>query len=234
MIVDDRGPYVDDRIIDLSKGAAKKLGVIQKGTSRVRVQALPDQSHALSMHLARIGNRWGYVKGQTWRQVYLRDIAHKFDENPYEKGSSRSHPVPGYAPSKVTRRTDMKKASAHTREAAVSFEYKPELRKDLDDLVAGHAAAFTPPVAGTSSGPSTMPVGKSYYIQLATFVQEGNAKKLIDDIGGLAQSKIVKTTVPPGQNFYAVKCGPFPNKDAAEIALTSLDVFGHNPVLVEE
>ena len=36
--VNDRGPFVDGRIIDLSKAAAKKLGTYQKGVARVRVR----------------------------------------------------------------------------------------------------------------------------------------------------------------------------------------------------
>jgi rare lipoprotein A len=36
--VNDRGPFVAGRIIDLSKGAAKKLGTYQKGVARVRVR----------------------------------------------------------------------------------------------------------------------------------------------------------------------------------------------------
>ena len=36
--VNDRGPFVDGRIIDLSAGAARKLGFYDKGTARVRVE----------------------------------------------------------------------------------------------------------------------------------------------------------------------------------------------------
>ncbi len=36
--INDRGPFVKDRIIDLSYGAAKKLGIVQKGTARVEVR----------------------------------------------------------------------------------------------------------------------------------------------------------------------------------------------------
>lgn len=35
--VNDRGPYVDGRIIDLSKAAAQKLGMIETGTARVKI-----------------------------------------------------------------------------------------------------------------------------------------------------------------------------------------------------
>jgi len=42
--VNDRGPFVDGRIIDLSAGAARKLGFYEQGTARVRVEALELES----------------------------------------------------------------------------------------------------------------------------------------------------------------------------------------------
>jgi rare lipoprotein A len=36
--VNDRGPFVEGRIIDLSAGAARKLGFYKKGSARVRVE----------------------------------------------------------------------------------------------------------------------------------------------------------------------------------------------------
>lgn len=38
--VNDRGPFVDNRIIDLSYAAASKLGYVNKGTARVRVERI--------------------------------------------------------------------------------------------------------------------------------------------------------------------------------------------------
>ena len=38
--VNDRGPFVKGRIIDLSAGAARKLGFYGKGTARVLVEAV--------------------------------------------------------------------------------------------------------------------------------------------------------------------------------------------------
>ena len=38
--VNDRGPFVKDRIIDLSKASAIRLGFVQRGTGRVRVTYL--------------------------------------------------------------------------------------------------------------------------------------------------------------------------------------------------
>lgn len=39
--INDRGPYKDNRIIDVSKGAARKLDMLQKGLSRVRLYRVP-------------------------------------------------------------------------------------------------------------------------------------------------------------------------------------------------
>ena len=38
--VNDRGPFVDGRIIDLSAGAARKLGFYEQGTAKVRVETI--------------------------------------------------------------------------------------------------------------------------------------------------------------------------------------------------
>lgn len=37
--VNDRGPYAKGRVIDLSKGAAKKLGIDDEGTAKVKIEA---------------------------------------------------------------------------------------------------------------------------------------------------------------------------------------------------
>lgn len=46
--VNDRGPYVGDRIIDLSRQSAKLLGFERKGTAKVRVETLVDESLELN------------------------------------------------------------------------------------------------------------------------------------------------------------------------------------------
>jgi rare lipoprotein A len=40
VVINDRGPYVDDRIIDLSKSAAEKLGFITQGLAEVRLEVI--------------------------------------------------------------------------------------------------------------------------------------------------------------------------------------------------
>ena len=46
--INDRGPFVDDRVIDLSRAAAIKLDVLAKGTAPVRIVALDEQPQSAS------------------------------------------------------------------------------------------------------------------------------------------------------------------------------------------
>jgi rare lipoprotein A len=43
VIVNDRGPYVDGRVIDLSRSAARKLDMIDDGTAPVKVEVKPSE-----------------------------------------------------------------------------------------------------------------------------------------------------------------------------------------------
>jgi rare lipoprotein A len=47
--VNDRGPFANDRLIDLSEGAARQLGILDKGVSGVRVRKVnpPEQERAV-------------------------------------------------------------------------------------------------------------------------------------------------------------------------------------------
>ncbi len=46
--INDRGPFAHTRIIDLSRRSAQLLGMEAKGTAKVRVKILPDESRALA------------------------------------------------------------------------------------------------------------------------------------------------------------------------------------------
>jgi rare lipoprotein A len=41
--INDRGPYAEDRAIDLSRAAAKKLDMEEDGTAKVKIEAKPNQ-----------------------------------------------------------------------------------------------------------------------------------------------------------------------------------------------
>jgi rare lipoprotein A len=44
--INDRGPYVGERVIDLSRAAANALGFVESGLTLVRIELLPDEAGA--------------------------------------------------------------------------------------------------------------------------------------------------------------------------------------------
>jgi rare lipoprotein A len=52
--INDRGPFVDDRIIDVSKAAAQELGMIREGVVEVRVEVLERSEDASEG----VGEQW--------------------------------------------------------------------------------------------------------------------------------------------------------------------------------
>jgi rare lipoprotein A len=63
--INDRGPFVENRIIDLSFKAAKMLGIVEKGTAKVRIIALnnikagvnPNQNKEFTVQIASFKDR---------------------------------------------------------------------------------------------------------------------------------------------------------------------------------
>jgi len=67
--ITDRGPFIQGRLIDLSQAAAKQIGLVQKGTGRVRVEVLKTPQPIES------GGRWAVQLGGFERENRARDIA---------------------------------------------------------------------------------------------------------------------------------------------------------------
>jgi rare lipoprotein A len=56
VVINDRGPYVDDRIIDLSKSAAEKLGFVTHGLAEVKLEVIDPGDGKTSDPVRVIGN----------------------------------------------------------------------------------------------------------------------------------------------------------------------------------
>ncbi len=83
--VNDRGPFVEDRILDLSYAAATKLGMIGNGTALVRVTALTSP-YVVNEDSSKITERLGrFLQIGTFRNQYnaLKQIAKASKYTPY-------------------------------------------------------------------------------------------------------------------------------------------------------
>lgn len=57
--INDRGPYYKNRVIDLSKSAARKINLVKKGTAQVRIELIgykPLNFKALLLHYQNLSN----------------------------------------------------------------------------------------------------------------------------------------------------------------------------------
>jgi len=74
--VNDRGPFVKDRIIDLSYKAAKELGIADKGTGRVRVTLLSESPKEFVLNGKEVDINKGNFNiqiGAFWIEKMLKD-----------------------------------------------------------------------------------------------------------------------------------------------------------------
>ncbi len=71
--LNDRGPFVAGRIIDLSREAARRLGFLKSGIARVRVQILAEQSLAME-RAAKNNNFSKLVLNETMPQVEADNV----------------------------------------------------------------------------------------------------------------------------------------------------------------
>jgi rare lipoprotein A len=44
VVINDRGPFVEGRIIDLSYASARALGIVEKGVARVRIHVIDEEA----------------------------------------------------------------------------------------------------------------------------------------------------------------------------------------------
>lgn len=134
--INDRGPFSKERIIDLSKGAARELGMISAGVSQVRVEAMQVDSQ-------------GYISGKAARTLYQLakkeglplkvknedgDLAFKTDDSASAKPAvkttaKRAKSVQRTKSTKTAAKTAVKKAVKTTKKADAKSNTKQAVKK---------------------------------------------------------------------------------------------------------
>lgn len=71
--INDRGPFVRGRIIDLSKKSAELLGILKNGTANVRVKILETESRRLASENLNLKSNFDVKSAQT-KKIYIKSI----------------------------------------------------------------------------------------------------------------------------------------------------------------
>ena len=192
IVINDRGPYAHDRIIDLSRRSAELLGVLKKGTALVRVEIIADESRSLKKYMQTNG-RYGRLPSSSLKSRYTNLNNKRLNPNNYKQVSSAA-PVGG-----VSRVTSKKSTP---------------ILKSPNQLV-----KTTRPIA--KPRPAT-PLRQGTFVQAGLFSNKGNAVKTVRALKkhGIVRMDVIKNSA--GKKFYRVRVGPIKTAENADKILASV------------
>jgi rare lipoprotein A len=201
--VNDRGPFVSDRIIDLSRGAAAQLGILRSGLTRVRVRRVnPSEKVRLAL-------RSGLPAGTP-----ISDRAVQY--------ARVRTPPPAVAPPRVPANLP---PAAPVPVAVVTASATPSLDDiDRDGAPLG-AAAPAPSAAAVAVAPvveTAQPFAGPAWVQVAALTDQGRAAWLVNYLRPIGIA-----TIEPAGGLWRVRLGPFVDENAARTALAKVQAAGY-------
>ncbi|MBX3487550.1 MAG: septal ring lytic transglycosylase RlpA family protein [Candidatus Paracaedibacteraceae bacterium] len=235
VVVNDRGPFVDDRIIDLSKRAAQELGTHNRGLGKVRVRAMPEESKALAAYLKQYGRYGIDPSGRKWDDIYFQEIAGKTPSQEVMDNDPAIHDA--VLRSDSAHQPTLKPAVYKPATQAVNVQNLTFTKKEEDifeDMLAPKPKAKSKKALPRYSDDDVIIEDLSkkspksntgHFIQVGHYVQKTNADK-----AGHALRKHGKTAVTKDKksgNMYTVKMGPYSSQQAKKM-LRQISAEGHH------
>lgn len=217
--VNDRGPYANDRIMDLSRRSAEMLGFRDKGTAQVRVQYLAraplngDDSYERR-----------YLASQNWAQIASR--GRPSNGGPREPGAVGSIAADSRPPFK--RSYDVQAAgpiASRAPEQAVAMRAPEQALPGAVPQLRWQASARAPARPSLQEGLDRATTG-GLLIQAGSFRSQDNAERARSLLGGIAPVEVAPTQVG-GETLFRVRVGPFGDESAATEALARVTEAGY-------
>lgn len=197
--VNDRGPFADGRIIDVSRHAAELLGFYEKGTARVRVTYLG--------------------------RADVPTTAQPMDDLAREIASSMHAPSAVKVPTATVRTRTRTTAPAPIRVASLA---PPPAERVSGPAVVPPVAAAVPAdePPRTMTAISVEPSSR-LYVQAGAFSSRDNAERLKARLGE-AGAVFISESERQGKPLYLVRSGPYDDLETANAALARLAGLGNN------
>lgn len=247
--VNDRGPYVKDRIIDLSKRGAQILGYLGQGTTRVRVEIMAKESKALKA--AMLGQETpageALAASATPAPSLSESTAERIEISEKEAAKSQIYASAGgqsIAVGKYDATKDGKVEQAVYGSAATKDGGR--INKALETSAVPNNVALQPDTgiygsAAKNPNKASTVAKKSnsyqyqpgyYYIQAGSFTQYDLAHKLLVRLKEYGSSHIVEASVG-GTKYYRVVMGPFSREEEAKVSLAKIKYYGIQGARIE-
>mgnify|MGYP006270954695 CR=1 FL=1 len=203
--INDRGPFVGDRIIDLSYAAAKQLDMDKQGTARVQVTSIDPRDH-------------DGKAPKTLRIAKAELERHRTGPAPADTSPSRSAPDTP-APALVARSPNSDAPASAPAATA---------RRDPGFVQAAAPARRPPaqPAVATSNG---------YYLQVGAFGARANAEQMRRRLGGEITAPVSVADAQGSGSagaLFRVRVGPVGSRVDAERLAGELAALGVGQALV--
>lgn len=228
--VNDRGPFVNDRLLDVSKKAAQLLGFKDQGTTKVRVELLPEES----MTVASLAQNSNYIKPEDIKPVETGDVVitnELKDLQSFDRGDPQ--PIGRNLPGGTVEKDlfdDQPLSSISRKEAEQKVpvmseeDYNRQLEESLQKTSTSRASGESYSSSAAGSLPSIG--GRQFFVQAGAFGRMENAQRVSEALKSIGKTSINKITTSRG-NLYKVQVGPF-NKDFdARQAMKKVASLGH-------
>lgn len=205
--VNDRGPFKDDRVLDLSYAAAYRLGIHGPGTASVEVRALSPGARTEGAGTAPVPA----TPAQSRRVAHLPGAAPLPSHHPARR---RPHARPNLYHFQV--------GTAAQRGQLVRTDRTPGLRESTSGAVALDPAPREPPAPPAASGG---PAERGWFLQVGAFSEAANAERLRARIGAMLAPMLGTVHEPavhirPSQvadrHLYRVQVGPLVGTEMVE------------------
>jgi rare lipoprotein A len=222
--VNDRGPFAHNRIIDLSKGAARQIGLDISGTAKVRVQLLTRESEMIKQVALQGGGRDAQMAAianiDSGTPSYSQPIA--VASAPVTDRSVSVQQIP--APQGPTIAEQIAAREAAERAAAARQPVLAQPAPIVSQPVVVQSAPVYPAYSPAA-------LGNAIYVQAGAFSQPENAERLRQQLAVMGQAHVMQTSVS-GRDFYRVRIGPMASIDAADQIRARVVAAGHGEARV--
>ena len=200
--VNDRGPFANDRLIDLSEGAAKQLGITAQGVAGVRVRKInpPEQERAMLRNGQAASSR---INTPESLLKVLRDKLGKLPRPAAISGSTKPVPV--------------------STAGGTVPPPKPETTSDGRFVREGSTSSKS--VAKPSTKPAAKPTlvqaaAAGYVVQIAAFSTRARADDLARKMGA-------RVATSADGRLFRVRFGPFATEGEGQRALADAQKRGY-------
>ncbi len=212
--VNDRGPFAHDRVLDVSDKAASVLGFKNKGTAKIKLELLPEESRVVA-DAAKAGRDTRGIEVAMNNKYRNRTPGQEGDDARYvgtpahQRIATNTLPVPTRSP------------IAYVQPSVEAAPLPPTQPVPIQ-VASNTTTQF--------DAPTGFPTG-NYYVQVASFTSEANAQSFSQGLGDLGPVAIQNST-RGAQPIYRVKVGPLANQQQVNTILPRLVERGYPDAIV--